>query len=145
MKCPKCGFHSFEFLDQCKKCGLELGEHKKKYNIRGFFSPTRTEFSQEGKMANQNALVSPQNIFESGVGIEPLEEEQQLSNSETDNHTDSHNEKNEESLVKFDNTETEDLLGERFEINLDQPFSIDSETLPADEPSSTELGKGKKD
>ena len=39
MKCPKCGYHSFDHLDSCKKCSTDLTEHKSKFNVRGFFSP----------------------------------------------------------------------------------------------------------
>lgn len=35
MRCPKCGYHSFETLDDCKKCGQDLQEHKGKYRIGG--------------------------------------------------------------------------------------------------------------
>jgi hypothetical protein len=33
MKCPKCGYNSFEFLDACKKCGAEFGSFKKTHRI----------------------------------------------------------------------------------------------------------------
>jgi hypothetical protein len=33
MKCPKCGFNSFEFLDNCKKCGNNLASFKKSLGI----------------------------------------------------------------------------------------------------------------
>ena len=39
MKCPKCGYHSFDHLDSCKKCNNDLVEHKAKFNLSGFFSP----------------------------------------------------------------------------------------------------------
>ena len=38
MKCPKCGYNSFEYLENCKKCGQSLGEHKQKFNLWGFFT-----------------------------------------------------------------------------------------------------------
>lgn len=28
MKCPKCGYVSFEYLDQCKKCGRDISQFK---------------------------------------------------------------------------------------------------------------------
>lgn len=34
MKCPKCGYNSFEFLDACKKCGAEFTSFKKTHRIR---------------------------------------------------------------------------------------------------------------
>ncbi len=33
MKCPKCGFNSFEFLDNCKKCGVSLESFKKSLGV----------------------------------------------------------------------------------------------------------------
>jgi len=33
MKCPKCGFNSFEFLDNCKKCGVSLASFKKSMGV----------------------------------------------------------------------------------------------------------------
>ncbi len=33
MKCPKCGYNSFEFLDACKKCGAEFLSFKKTHRI----------------------------------------------------------------------------------------------------------------
>ena len=39
MKCPKCGYTSFDYLDECKKCGKDLAEHKEKYNIRSLMFP----------------------------------------------------------------------------------------------------------
>jgi len=33
MKCPKCGYNSFEFLDNCKKCGAEFASFKKTHRI----------------------------------------------------------------------------------------------------------------
>lgn len=34
MKCPKCNYTSFDYLDTCKKCGKDLTEHKEKFNLR---------------------------------------------------------------------------------------------------------------
>lgn len=33
MKCPKCGYHSFESLDTCKKCQANLSAFKTTHNI----------------------------------------------------------------------------------------------------------------
>ncbi|MFQ5559003.1 MAG: hypothetical protein ACE5FU_00260 [Nitrospinota bacterium] len=33
MKCPKCGYIGFEYLDDCKKCNKDLAKHKKTFNI----------------------------------------------------------------------------------------------------------------
>lgn len=34
MRCPKCGYNSFDHLDNCKKCSKDLTEHKAKFNIQ---------------------------------------------------------------------------------------------------------------
>ena len=34
MKCPKCGYNSFDYLDSCKKCNKDLTEHKTRFNIQ---------------------------------------------------------------------------------------------------------------
>lgn len=34
MKCPKCGYNSFDYLDSCKKCGKNLVEFKQRYGIK---------------------------------------------------------------------------------------------------------------
>ncbi|MRR53987.1 MAG: hypothetical protein EG822_05665 [Deltaproteobacteria bacterium] len=39
MKCPKCGYNSFEFLNACKKCGVELGSFKKTHRINTVLRP----------------------------------------------------------------------------------------------------------
>lgn len=41
MKCPKCGFNSFEFLDSCKKCGSALTPFKQDLGIRAVVLPSR--------------------------------------------------------------------------------------------------------
>ena len=39
MRCPKCGYNSFDHLESCKKCGNELGEHKQRYGIKSVLFP----------------------------------------------------------------------------------------------------------
>ncbi|MCF6179000.1 MAG: hypothetical protein L3J63_06390 [Geopsychrobacter sp.] len=34
MKCPKCGYNSFDHLDSCKKCNKDLTEHKARFSIQ---------------------------------------------------------------------------------------------------------------
>ncbi len=33
MKCLKCGYHSFDYLDVCPKCGTNWKEYKERFNI----------------------------------------------------------------------------------------------------------------
>ncbi|MSN27043.1 MAG: hypothetical protein GJV46_14365 [Geobacter sp.] len=39
MKCPKCGYNSFEFHDSCKKCSSDLSGHKMTYGITPIVLP----------------------------------------------------------------------------------------------------------
>ena len=39
MRCPKCGFHSFDYLDNCKKCGVDLTELKLRFKFQGYVAP----------------------------------------------------------------------------------------------------------
>jgi len=39
MKCPKCGYNSFEFLNACKKCGADLSSFKKTHRISAVLCP----------------------------------------------------------------------------------------------------------
>lgn len=40
MKCPKCGYNSFEYLDTCKKCKNDLSAFKEAHGIRSPVMPT---------------------------------------------------------------------------------------------------------
>ncbi len=39
MKCPKCGFNSFEYYDSCKKCATDLTGYKQTYSISSLVLP----------------------------------------------------------------------------------------------------------
>jgi predicted nucleic acid-binding Zn-ribbon protein len=39
MKCPKCGYNSFEFHDSCKKCGNDLAGFKDTYGLKSLVLP----------------------------------------------------------------------------------------------------------
>ena len=128
MKCPKCGYHSFDHLDSCKKCNNDLVEHKAKFNLRGFFSP------------GQATVTAPEPVID-----EADEELEEASDDAVD--------------FGFDFLEEEDQAGgarkdiplgeDDQDINIDQPFGADSETLPAesldfdeDEDDDDKPGKG---
>ncbi|MDO3378537.1 RDD family protein [Geoalkalibacter halelectricus] len=54
MKCPKCGFNSFDYLESCKKCGNDLKEFKGRYNLRSLLFPYREKVT-----AAAAGLVAP--------------------------------------------------------------------------------------
>jgi hypothetical protein len=111
MKCPKCGYHSFDHLDSCKKCNIDLVEHKAKFNLSGFFSPGQVAVTAPEPVIDE----SYEDVEESSdgsvdFGFDFLEEEDQVGGA----------------------TEDIPLGGNDQDINIDQPFGVDSETLPAD-------------
>ncbi len=36
MKCPECGYNTFDHLQSCRKCGSDLTEFKTRFGLRGF-------------------------------------------------------------------------------------------------------------
>ncbi len=36
MRCMKCGYHSFDYLDACPKCGADWKEYKEKFHITAY-------------------------------------------------------------------------------------------------------------
>jgi len=52
MRCPKCGYNSFDHFDSCKKCGNDLILFKQNYGIKSVLFPgemSPTEFSAEAE------------------------------------------------------------------------------------------------
>ncbi|BCR03511.1 hypothetical protein DESUT3_05800 [Desulfuromonas versatilis] len=61
MRCPKCGFHSFDTLDACKKCSHDLREFKEKFGLRSLLFPAAA-----GAVSEADAFA------DSGTQPEPL-------------------------------------------------------------------------
>jgi len=59
MKCPKCGFNSFEFHDTCKKCGKDLIAFKASHNIRPLVHPRKKDEPEEQFFAAAGAAGAP--------------------------------------------------------------------------------------
>ena len=119
MKCPKCGYNSFDHLDSCKKCDADLTDHKEKFNLRGFYSP--------GQSAAPAAAVdtgveeaAPEDDGSVDFGFDFLEEDEEAAQ------------------VSGESTEISDES-----VSIDQPFGADSESVPADDESDDDKpGKG---
>ncbi len=67
MKCPKCNFASFEYLNTCKKCGNDLSLHKTElgidypqYSNLGLMASLRREASPQAAMAETSTMVEDQ-------------------------------------------------------------------------------------
>jgi predicted nucleic acid-binding Zn-ribbon protein len=57
MKCPKCGYNSFEFLNNCKKCGAEFVSFKRTHRI----SPVvlTPSMAPDVRPAHEEAAIPP--------------------------------------------------------------------------------------
>lgn len=64
MKCPKCGFNSFEYYDDCKKCSSDLTGYKQTYSITSMVLPQEAkeklaaEFLSTESAPEQNAAAA---------------------------------------------------------------------------------------
>lgn len=148
MKCPKCGYHSFEHLESCRKCGIDLTEHKAKYNLRGFFFPGLAAASSlDMQDMDEAATVSAGADF----GFDFLDNDEPATDDVTAAAC--------EDPALADDLDLADGLdlnddfatstAERFSLDndtdplsIDQPFGIDVETVPADEPAQPDPKKG---
>ncbi len=51
MKCPKCGYHSFDYLQNCKKCDQDLTEHKARFGLHSLLFREVPNHSSETTLA----------------------------------------------------------------------------------------------
>ena len=63
MKCPKCGYNSFDYLDSCKKCGKDLVEFKQRFGIKSVLLPgatavVATDLAQDSDEASELAAAT---------------------------------------------------------------------------------------
>ena len=72
MRCPKCGFNSFDYLDNCKKCGKDLVEFKERFGIKSVLFPgqtaageaaVETDFDADAAVAAATASVAAAPVF----------------------------------------------------------------------------------
>ncbi len=117
MKCPKCGYHGFDHLDHCKKCGQDLLEHKLKFNLRSFFSPAQITEEGTGSLVEETVAPIEDNAPGSDFGFDFLDDEEQP--AETDLNTE---------------PESFELEIDQTDLNIARPFGIDGESVPAEKP-----------
>lgn len=119
MKCPKCGYNSFEFLDNCKKCGQGLGEHKQKFNLWGFFS-------EQEPQAPSSVEPEPAN-----PAVDENEPDDDLIDFGFDflNDIDDQNDQNDQNDQI---TQQETLNSSDDDISIYQPFDDNNENVPDD-------------
>jgi hypothetical protein len=126
MKCPKCGYHSFDYLDNCRKCGQDLNGHKTKFNLHGFFSPNQpAEGTAETVPTEEFVTASEKDISDTDFGFDFLDDDQ----------------------ASEDTTEVDftglDLGADEEGLDIDLPFEIDGQSVPA-EKFFDQAGKDKK-
>ena len=114
MKCPKCGYNSFDHLDSCKKCGQSLTEHKAKFNLRSFFAPGQPVVAEPVYEAATDYEEEPPTDEPVDFGFDFLDEEENSVGKAAD-----------ESALDVDHQS----------VSIDQPFGVDSESIPADTPA----------
>jgi hypothetical protein len=59
MKCPKCGYNSFEFYDSCKKCANDLTGYKETYGLKSIVLPIEARTSMAEALMAETALNVP--------------------------------------------------------------------------------------
>ena len=117
MKCPKCGYNSFDHLESCKKCGQGLTEHKEKFSLRGFFSPVRPSVAEPQPVVDESYEEEEESSADGSVdfGFDFLDDEEDPIEKASD------------SISLGDDSQF---------VSIDQPFGADSETIPADIPAT---------
>ena len=112
MKCPKCGYHSFDHLDNCRKCHQALADHKARFNLCGFFSPDRTVAESAFAAMASHDEDEPACGRPVDFGFDFLDEEPEQLGTPAGS--------------SFDGGQTRTVA-------INQPFAADSETIPAGE------------
>jgi predicted nucleic acid-binding Zn-ribbon protein len=65
MKCPKCGFNSFEYYDHCKKCSSDLTGYKQAYSITSLVLPLEAKDKMATEFrSSENATDQISNVKE---------------------------------------------------------------------------------
>lgn len=59
MKCPKCGYNSFEHYDTCKKCSHDLTGYKATFGLKAIVLPLDARASMAEALAAETAAASP--------------------------------------------------------------------------------------
>jgi hypothetical protein len=57
MKCPKCGYNSFEFHDSCKKCANDLTGYKDTYGLKPIVLPLEARTSMAEALMAETAVT----------------------------------------------------------------------------------------
>ena len=84
MRCPKCGYNSFDHLDSCKKCGKDLVEFKQNYGIKSVLFPGQmsatgvadnVEYDNDAADAAVSVATGTAVVAENTLGKAPMTDE----------------------------------------------------------------------
>lgn len=139
MRCPKCGYNSFDHLDSCKKCGKDLTEHKSKFGIKtillsGFTSAKEepVEVEEVVDTVVETAAETEPEVDE--ITPEPVAEQPVTESASEDFGFNFMDESSEDEDLAFDELFEETPLEEEIE----EPLPAPAETVE-DEPEETLL------
>lgn len=130
MRCPKCGFHSFDYLDSCKKCGVDLTELKLRFKFQGYVAPAApaTVAEPEAPAADLPEVAEAEDEA-IDFGFDVLGEENLPSPPEGQGEFDGWSSGDE---AGADDPAAIDLAADSG-LSLDQPFPADGESVPDDD------------
>lgn len=58
MKCPKCGYNSFEYYDNCKKCANDLTGYKQTYSISSIVLPDEIKEMKAAAFSDADSVTA---------------------------------------------------------------------------------------
>ena len=142
MRCPKCGYNSFDYLDSCKKCGKDLAEHKQKFGIVSVLFPghmsqvANTEVAEEENLVEEavaaaTTTVAPTPPMEDSLEetvVAPAEPATEGAGEGDDFGFDFMGDSEQEEDLSFDELFEEAPADEDVEESLPSPDSADEET-----------------
>jgi hypothetical protein len=69
MKCPKCGYNSFEIHDTCKKCANDLTSYKNIHGIKSVVLPHESRTIMADKLMAEKAENAPSAVVDAPVDM----------------------------------------------------------------------------
>lgn len=69
MKCPKCGYNSFEIHDTCKKCANDLTSYKDIHGIKSIVLPHETRTIMAEKLMAEKVQDAPGAVVDAPVDM----------------------------------------------------------------------------
>ena len=138
MRCPKCGYTSFDHLDNCKKCGKDLLEFKERYGIRSVLFPGQMNTEDPVLAADLEAeeadaaVVAATGAAAAAVSESPAEESPTASDSD-DFGFDFMDDSAEDDDLSFDELFEEAPEDEDVEETIEGPREQGADPAPAEE------------